>query len=643
MVSKRRPFSQILLGMPLETSEAPHQAIGKLPGLAVFASDALSSVAYATEEILAILALAGMVYLGVSVPIAIAISLLLIILTISYRQIIYAYPNGGGAYIVSRENLGDLAAQVAGAALMTDYILTVSVSVSSGVAQIVSALPGLDDFRVLLAVVLIGFMTLVNLRGTRESSEILSIPSYFFLLMMFITLGVGFWRWATGSLPVVDGVETIQDVVQPLSLFLILRAFSSGSTAMTGIEAISNGITAFKEPRQRNAATTMVYMSAILILLFLGITLLAHQVQAVPSHTETVISQTVRTIFDKGLLYLVTIASTTGILIMAANTSFAGFPRLAALLAGDGFLPRQLTIRGSRLVFSWGIMGLALIASILVILFQASVRSLIPLYAVGVFLSFTLSQAGMVVRWHKVSKMSPKKKAGAPKTPRTYDHQWRWKQLLNAIGALLTAIVTIVFIVTKFREGAWVIALLIPSLTWTFFRVHRHYKDVAQELSLAGAHKTVGPRPLKTILLVDRLHASTIQNVNFLMSLGKPWVAVHVSIDEDRTDELLRKWRDRFPAVPLEVLASPYRSLTQPFLDYVQKLRQEDPAAFIHVILGELVMDTYWEQALHENSALVLELALRHIDGVVVTAVPFQLHRLKQGGETNPSADRSLG
>jgi amino acid transporter len=631
MASKRRPFSQVLLGRPLETSEASHQAIGKLPGLAVFASDALSSVAYATEEILVVLALAGVAYFGVSIPIAIAISLLLILLAVSYRQTIFAYPNGGGAYIVARENLGELAAQVAGAALMMDYVLTVSVSISSGVAQIVSAFPFLGNFRVELGVSLIVIMAVVNLRGTRESSMILSIPTYFFLLMMFLMLAVGFWRWAAGSLSVVDGVEMIRVGVQPLSLFLILRAFSSGSTAMTGIEAISNGITAFKEPRQRNAATTLMAMSIVLLGLFLGITLLAHQIGSVPSHSETVISQIARTVFGDGLIYLLVLASTTGILIMAANTSFADFPRLAALLAGDGFLPRQLTIRGSRLVFSWGITGLTIIAALLVVVFRASVSLLIPLYAVGVFLSFTLSQTGMVIRWRRISQLRRRRKKVSSDTTLVYDAHWHWKQVLNGIGAILTAIVTAVFLATKFRDGAWVIALLIPSLTWVFFRIHRHYREVAQRLSIAGAKKVIGSRSVKTILLVDRLHASTIQNINFALSLGMPWVAVHVSIDKTRTEQLKHRWNERFPEERLVILDSPYRSLTEPFLDYVRKVRREDPGAFIHVVLGELVTETYWEQALHDNSALVLELALRQIDGVAVTVVPFQLRQLPSG------------
>ncbi|HQF72137.1 MAG TPA: APC family permease, partial [Promineifilum sp.] len=348
---KRLNLSNLLIGRPLETRTLAHQVVSKKVGLAVFASDAISSTAYATEEILVILALAGAGAFGLSVPIAMAIAILLVIVTVSYRQTIFAYPNGGGAYIVARDNLGEVAAQIAGAALLTDYILTVAVSVSSGVAQIVSAFPGLVPLRVVIAVSVIAFMTLINLRGVRESGSIFAIPTYFFLGMMFLTLGIGFFRWATGTLPTVSGVEQVAaQSLAPLGLFLILRAFSSGSTALTGIEAISNGITAFKEPRSRNAARTLVVMSTVLISLFLGITVLSRHIQAVPSHQETVISQLARTVFGGGSVgYLLLIAGTALVLLMAANTSYADFPRLAALHAGDGFLPRQLTYRGGRL------------------------------------------------------------------------------------------------------------------------------------------------------------------------------------------------------------------------------------------------------------------------------------------------------
>lgn len=622
----RRPFSQILLGRPLETSAAPHQAIGKVPALAIFASDALSSVAYATEEILLILAIAGSIYFGLSIPIAIAICLLLLVLTISYRQTIFAYPNGGGAYIVARDNLGELAAKTAGAALLTDYILTVAVSISAGVAQLNSAIPELQPFRVYIAVGLIFVITIVNLRGVREASVAFAIPTYFFLTMAFLTLIAGAWRWAAGTLEPVTGAEMVEQTLKPLTLFLILRAFSSGSTALTGVEAISNGTTAFKKPRSRNAAQTLVAMSAILGILFLGFTLLAHAVEAVPSETETVISQISRAVFGDGFLYLLMLGATTVILIMAANTSYADFPRLAALAAGDGFLPRQLTFRGSRLVFSWGIVGLASVASLLIIIFQASVSALIPLYAIGVFLSFTISQAGMVIRWRKISTMQPGDEIVAEETITRHDPRWRSKQIVNAAGAVITCIVMLVFAVTKFSEGAWIIIILLPALVLIFSRIHRHYQEVAHDLSLAGITKSVAARNVQTLVLIDNLHAASIRAINFATSLGQPWTAVHVSIDEKRTGDLQSKWAERMGDHPLVILPSPYRSLAGPLAKYVQQLRQQDPEAYVHLVMGGLTMESYWEQALHHNSTLAISLAFRQMEGVAITNIAFQLH-----------------
>jgi amino acid transporter len=630
MTAPRHTFSEILLGRPLETAAAPHQAIGKIPALAVFASDALSSVAYATEEILVILALAGVAFFGLSIPIAAAISVLLIVLTISYRQTIYAYPGGGGAYIVARDNLGELPAQTAGAALLTDYILTVAVSISSGVAQITSAFPTLYPFRVELAVGLILFMMLVNLRGVKESSNAFAVPTYFFLGMAFLMLIVGAFRWATGTLGQVIGVEVVTGSLQPLTLFLILRAFSSGCTALTGVEAISNGITAFKEPRSHNAARTLLTMSAILMTMFIGITLLARGVHAQPSEAETIISQIARTVFGDGLLYLVMLAGTTIILIMAANTSFADFPRLAALHAGDGFLPRQLTFRGSRLVFSWGIVVLAGVASMLVILFQASVTALIPLYAIGVFLSFTLSQSGMVVRWHKVSKMGLGEEKELHGSIMRYDPQWRLKQAINAAGAVMTFTVMMVFAITKFRDGAWIVIILTPTLVWTFFRIHHHYRSVANDLSLAGENREIGPRPIINIVLIDNLHAASIRAINFALSLGHPWKAVHISIDPERTADLERKWKTRMGNMPLVVLPSPYRSLTEPLLEYINELRRETENAYIHIIMGDLTTESFWEQGLHRNSTLAFRMAFRNFEGIAVTIVPFQLHERRK-------------
>ena len=400
----KKSWRQWLIGRPLQTADAPKQTIGKAIGLAVFASDALSSTAYATQEIMIILAVVtagGMQYVF---PISIAIVILMAIVTFSYEQTIHAYPGGGGAYIVARDNLGELPAQTAGAALLTDYILTVAVSISAGVAQIVSAFPVLYPHRVIIAVTLVMFIMIINLRGVKESGVLFAIPTYFFLLGMSITVGIGLFRLFSGNLGVVVNPPAfeLEGVIGVITPFLLLHAFSSGTSALTGIEAISNGITAFKEPRSKNAGQTLLWMSAILATLFLSISLLSGKIGAVPSELETVISQLARTVYgNQGIFYLLVISGTAVILIMAANTAFADFPRLGALHAGDGFLPRQLTFRGSRLVYSRGIVTLAILASGLIIFFKANVTSMIPLYAIGVFLSFTLSQAGMARRWWK--------------------------------------------------------------------------------------------------------------------------------------------------------------------------------------------------------------------------------------------------
>ena len=500
--------------------------------------------------------------------------ILLTIVTISYRQTIYAYPNGGGAYIVARDNLGELPAQIAGAALLTDYILTVAVSISAGVEQITSGFQGLLPYRVEIAVGVIVLMTIVNLRGVKESGRIFAIPTYFFLIMMFLTLGIGFARYFSGNLGAVEGVEPIHyEALESLTLFLILRAFSSGCAALTGIEAISNGITAFKEPRSKNAAITLVWMSSILITLFLGITFLAHQIQAQPSDVETIISQLGRTVFGDGsLLWYLVLAGTALILLMAANTSYADFPRLAALHAGDGFLPRQLTYRGSRLVFSWGIMVLAITSIALVIVAGANTTKLIPLYAVGVFLGFTISQTGMVVRLRKISKMKPGERIETHETVLEYDSRWRLKMVISALGAFSTFVVMLIFAVTKFTSGAWFVVLLIPCLVFVFFRIHYHYKDVAHYLSLKGARPQLKKRPVRTLILVDDVHAETARMVDFAKSLEQPWQAIHIGVNPEKAEVVAEKWRDRIGEGEFVIIPSPYRLLAEPIREYIEQI-----------------------------------------------------------------------
>jgi amino acid transporter len=639
-------FQQMVFGKRLQTDDLEHQAISRPIGLAVFASDALSSTAYATQEILIILSYAVTAGAALwttqatsinanspigtlAMPIAIAIAVLLTIVTISYRQTIYAYPNGGGAYIVARDNLGEIVAQVAGAALLTDYILTVAVSISAGVAQIVSAFPNLLPYRVEIALAVIIFMTIVNLRGVKESGVIFSIPTYFFLVTMILTLVYGIIRYLTGTLPTVADVEAVHhNVLEPLGLFLILRAFSSGCTALTGIEAISNGITAFKHPKSHNAAVTLMWMSGILITLFLGITFLAIQIQAVPSEVETVISQMGRTVWGDslGFMYLFVIAGTALILLMAANTAYADFPRLAALQAGDGFLPRQLTHRGGRLVFSWGIVTLAFFAMMLIVISGASVTFLVPLYAIGVFLCFTISQAGMVVRYNKIGKLKPGEVVKGMETELHYEKNWRAHQAVSAVGAVCTFIVMWIFAITKFTTGAWFVVVLIPVLVFIFFQIHNHYKEVAKVLSLPRTKVDTHPRPIQTLILVDDVHAETARMVNFAKSLGAPWKALHIGVNPEKAAKVGAKWQERIGEGTIEVIPSPYRLLAEPIREYVLKLLAETEDGFVHIIMGQLVMDTFWEQALHQNSVLIFNLALAGLDRVVVTNVPYQIH-----------------
>jgi amino acid transporter len=625
-----RSWRTWLIGHPLATADAPHQTIGKLVGLAVFSSDALSSVAYGPQELLVVLAAAGIGALGISVPLSVAIVGLLAILTLSYEQTIHAYPGGGGAYIVARDNLGELPAQTAGAALLTDYILTVAVSVSSGVAQLVSAFPALVPFRVWIAVGLVLFIMTVNLRGVKESGAAFALPTYFFLAMLYLTVGVGLVRYVSGTLGQVvspPSLETV-GVAQAVTLFLILRAFASGTTALTGVEAISNGITAFREPRSRNAGATLIWMALILGSLLLGVTFLAHQIGAIPSEAETVISQLARTSFGgRGFLYLATIAGTTIILVMAANTAFADFPRLAALHAGDGFLPRQLTYRGSRLVYSRGIMALAAIACLLIILFQASVTALIPLYAIGVFLSFTLSQSGMARRWWKIGHLAPGQEIKERGSTLHFERGWQSKMVVNGFGAVCTAIVMLVFAITKFRDGAWIVVLLTPTLVFIFFRIHHHYRDLAANLSLEShvPSPPVVPRH-RVILPISGVHQGSLKALRYARALSEDVTAVHVSLDPAEAEKIKDKWELWGEGTRLVILDSPYRLLLEPLLGYIEELAaQGQPNELLTIVVPQFVPRHWWKNLLHTQAALTLRMALLSKPGITVTDVPYQV------------------
>ncbi len=619
----------LLIGRPLPTAAAAHQTIGKIVGLAVFSSDALSSSAYSTQEMLIVLALAGQAAFQFSMPITLAIVVLLTILTISYEQTIHAYPNGGGAYIVARDNLGEMPAQTAGAALLTDYILTVSVSISSGVAQIVSAYPETFPYRVWIAVGMVGLIMLINLRGVRESGITFAIPTYFFLIMMVLTICVGMFRYLTGSLgTVVDPpTDMIYTTLQPIALFLILRAFATGTTALTGVEAISNGITAFKEPRSKNAGITLVWMSVILGSFLVGITFLAHITGALPSEDETVFSQIARTVFDgRGFLYIAMLSSTTVILMMAANTAFADFPRLGALHAGDGFLPRQLTYRGDRLVFSRGIVALSVISSCLIILFQASVTNLIPLYAIGVFLSFTLSQAGMARRWWKSGHLKPGEELREPGSTLHHEDHWQFKMVVNGFGSFATLIVMIVFAYTKFRDGAWVVVLLTPILVFIFFSIHHHYETVAKHLTLDKF--VTQPRVVRhrVILPVSGVHSGTLTALRYAKTLSDDITAVHISTDPEETKKVEKKWEFWGDGIRLMVVDSPYRLVIEPLLDYIEKIDDQcQPNELITVVVPQFVPKHWWTNFLHAQTANTLRKALMNRKDIVIMDVPYQV------------------
>jgi amino acid transporter len=601
-------LKRIVLGSPLATAQARHERLSKTSALAVFSSDALSSVAYATEEILLVLILAGTAALAYSIPIAFAISVLVIIVVSSYRQTIHAYPQGGGAYIVSKDNLGTLPGLVAGAALLIDYVLTVAVSVAAGVAALTSAFPALYEGRIWLGVLCVAAITTANLRGLRESGQLFAVPTYLFIASFAGMLAYGFARWALGwETPLAP--EVVVPATQTLSVFLVLRAFASGCAALTGVEAVSDGVPAFQPSEAKNARIVLAWLGVILVTLFLGVTFLAHHYHVIPRQQETVVSQLARQIFGGGLLYFEIQAVTMLILILAANTSFADFPRLAYFLARDGFLPRQFASRGDRLVFSNGILILAAAAAALIVLFQGDTHALIPLYAVGVFISFTLSQSSMVRRWL---------------TRREEGWWWRW--WVNAVGAATTGLVMLVIAVTKFTHGAWLVVVLIPLLIAMFLAIRRHYDSVAGQLSLEGYP---GPPPIEhtVLVLVGDLHRGVIEALQYARTLSPTAKAVYVELDPERTHRLEEKWWKWGLGIPLVVLTSPYRSLRAPLLDYIDHLLLQSEHHVVTIVIPEFIAARWWQHLLHNQTALLIKGALLFRKRVVVVGVPFHLKR----------------
>jgi amino acid transporter len=610
---------RILVGRPLATTEMEHQRIPKMIALAVFSSDAISSTAYATEEILFVVAVGGSsLALGLNtlVPIGIAVAVLLAIVVTSYRQTIFAYPSGGGSYVVSRENLGENPSLVAGASLLVDYILTVAVSISAGVAAIVSIpeFHGLEKHRVLLGLVLIGFISVANLRGIKESGRLFAVPTYIYIVSLTALVLYGLYR-----VFIAHDISHIK--VNPeafvgtnvfggtLGIFVLLKGFSSGAVALTGVEAISNGVPAFRRPESKNAANTLLWMGLILGTLFMGVQILAHHLGPYPSERTTVMSQLGTAVWGAGtFMYVVLQFATAAILTLAANTAYADFPRLSSIIARDGYLPRQLANRGDRLVFSNGVTVLALAAAVLIIAFGGLTNALIPLYAVGVFLSFTLSQAGMV-RHHQKER----------------ERGFKRNMVVNAVGAVATFIVLIIVGGTKFTSGAWVPLVVIPLIVLLFKAIKRHYATVAEGLRVSPGFK---PRRMNhtVVVLVGSVHRGVLEALAYARSLApNHLVAVHVSSDEEDQEHIEQVWEEFGIDIPLEIVYSPYRELTRPVLRYIDELDARYENDVVTVLLPEFVVSHWWGNLLHGQSALLLKGRLLFRKGTVVTSLPYHL------------------
>lgn len=611
---QRSSFSirRLLLGDPLASSQMIHERLSRVKALAVFSSDALSSVAYATEEILFVLAAAGTAALNLSIPIALAIATLLLIVGFSYYQTIHAYPQGGGAYIVAKDNLGTSFSLVAGSALLIDYTLTVAVSISAGVAAITSWLPFLLPYSAIFAVAIVGLITIINLRGLQESASIFAVPTYLFVAGIISLLAYGLFQWLfVGSLPTVTVSEPVhaEIAVSSISLFFILRAFSSGCTALTGIEAISDGVPAFKPPAADNAAKTLIMMIAILTTMFLGITFLAHQVGAAPSHAETVLSQIGRALFGNGPLYVAVQVATALILVLAANTAYSDFPRLSYFMARDGFMPRQMGNIGDRLVYSNGIVALGVLASLLIFLFNGDTHGLLPLYAVGVFISFTLSQLGMVRRWLRL------KPAG-----------WKHYAFINAVGGLTTMLVFFIIVTTRFLSGAWIVVVLIALISMILMRVKHHYQTVADRLSLeafGAPHRLRHPR---VIMPVSGVHRGVLKALEFARSISPDVTAVYVETAAEEGESIRKKWARWGDGTRLVCIPSPYRSIISPLMSYLREVEAaRQPNDVITIVLPQFVTAHWWENLLHNQNAWQVRLALIFRKGYIVIDVPYHL------------------
>jgi amino acid transporter len=605
-------LKRLLVGRPIPTFKAHHEKLGILAGLAVLSSDALSSVSYATEEVLRVLIVGGSDALSRGPWIAGLIAMLLAIIVSSYRQTIFAYPRGGGDYTVAKENISTGASLITAGALLIDYTLTVAVSIAAGVAAITSALPDLHVSRVQLALLFITLVAVGNLRGIRESARLFGIPVYLFLASIFLLIVVGIVRWAMGgALPV-----TIDDPVPHagtgvITWFLLLTAFANGCTAMTGVEAVSDGVPAFRDPAAPNAAKTLVLMGTLAILMFTGISALAAHFAIVPSQSETVVSQLARGIFGgRNVFYYFVQASTAMILVLAANTAYADFPRLAYFVARDRFMPRQFMNQGDKLAFSNGIVALSAAAVVLIVAFRGDTHALIPLYMIGVFLSFTISQTGMFLRWRRLRPPG-----------------WPMKAAISGLGAVTSAIVLVIVAVTKAADGAWIVIALLPVLVLVFRLTRSHYDSVADQLSLRHVSVDTTPHGHRVIVPIGGVHRAVIEALRFATALSSDVRAVYVNVSQESLEALKRDWPQWGSHVKLVVLQSPYRSMTEPLLDYIDRVQAEHPDDYLTVVLPEFVVKHWWHHLLHNQSALTLKAALLFRPRVVTTSVPFHLER----------------
>jgi amino acid transporter len=606
----------LVIGRRLRSEQEIEERVGVVKGLAVFASDNISSAAYATEEIMRVLLVAGAGALALTMPVTIGIVVVLAIVVTSYQQTIRAYPNGGGSYIVASDNLGPVSGLVAAGALLTDYVLTVAVSIAAGVAALTSIVPGLFDVRVTVGVLFVALLCLGNLRGLRESATVFAAPTYVYLAAMFALLGYGIFLAATGHLPkYTPPAEWIPSgAAEGLGLVLLLRAFAAGSVALTGTEAVSNGVPAFAPPEPRRAQRVLILMGLCFGSIFLGVSFLAGQLGIVPDPTEqeTVVSQLTRTIVGTGtpFHYLVQIA-TALLLVLAANTAFADFPRLASILARDRFLPRLFQFRGDRLAFSSGIVLLSFVAAALIVAFSGSVTNLIPLYTIGVFIAFTLSQSGMVKHWWRL---------------RATERQWRVRAAINGLGAVTTAIVSVEIAVAKFALGAWMIAVLIPMLIGLMWAISHHYRTVGDALTLERPDAPLPRMAVPQVIVpVARLDRAALHALAFARSISSDVTAVHVADDAAAAERMRERWHARDDGIALVVIESPYRALIPPLLAYVDARARQDPQRPMTMVLAEFVPRHFWEYGLHNQTALRLKLRLFFRPNTVVIDVPYRL------------------